>query len=134
MTVGRSTSPTHQKGAMAEDIALIFLQQRGFELITQNFNTAYGELDLVVRQSSLLVFVEVRQRKAKALVSALESITAAKQRKIIRSAMVFLQQHPQFEHDECRFDVIAMTTSELLHQVNSFADAQIEWIEAAFNA
>lgn len=132
MTVGRSSSPTHQKGAMAEDLALIYLQQQGFELVAQNFNTAYGELDLIVRRASLLVFVEVRQRKPHAMVSALESITPAKQRKIIRSAMVFLQQHPQFEHTECRFDVIALTSSKLTRQPTNIVDQHIEWIEAAF--
>lgn len=113
MPVGRSSSPTHQQGAKAEDAAAIFMQQQGYQLIAQNFNTRFGEIDLIVERANQLVFVEVRQRKANSLVSALESITMAKQRKIIRAAQGFLQQHPQYQQHSCRFDVIACTSPRL---------------------
>lgn len=134
MTVGRSTSPTHQLGAKAEDAALAFLQQQQFVLIAQNFNTAYGELDLIVRRQSLLVFVEVRLRKAKALVSAAESVTRAKQQKITRSAMIFLQQYPQYQNYECRFDVMALTSLKLTLPNVAQPTYHVDWIEAAFEA
>ena len=127
MTVGRSTSPTHKKGAAAEDAAAIFLCQKGFDLVAQNFNTPLGEIDLIVRKDNSLVFVEVRLRKVKGLVSALESITMAKQRKISRTASIFLQRHPQYQQLNCRFDVIACT-------VSSNGEHDFEWIEAAFYA
>lgn len=134
MTVGRSSSPTHQQGAKAEDAALAFLQQQGFVLIHQNFNTAYGELDLVVQRHALLVFVEVRLRKANGLVSAAESVTPAKQRKIIRSALIFLQQYPQYQQDDCRFDVMALTSQKQTAPTTGQPNYHIEWIEAAFEA
>lgn len=130
MPVGRSSSPTHQLGAKAEEAAAIFMQQQGYQLVAQNFNSRLGEIDLIVQRGRQLVFVEVRQRKANSLVSALESITLAKQRRIIKTAMIFLQQHRQYHKHDCRFDVIAMTASA----VTGPADAlQLEWIQAAFN-
>jgi putative endonuclease len=134
MTVGRSSSPTHQKGAAAEDAALLYLQQRGFVLVAQNFNTRFGELDLIVEQPSLLLFVEVRQRKANALVSAVDSVTPAKQKKIIQSAMIFLQEFPKYQDYACRFDVIALTTSTSTRSAANVGSDEIEWIEAAFDA
>lgn len=149
MPVGRSSSPTHQQGAKAEDAAAVFMQQQGYQLVAQNFNTRLGEIDLIVQRGDplQLVFVEVRQRKANAMVSAAESITLAKQRKIMRAAQVFLQQHPQYRHHDCRFDVIAYTSTltsafrkkaRLLQadataeQVDLDQSMQMEWIQAAF--
>lgn len=140
MPIGRSRSPTHQQGAKAEDAAAVFMQQQGYLLVAQNFNSRCGEIDLIVRGGNQLVFVEVRQRKANSLVSALESITPAKQRKIIKAAQVFLQQHQQFQHHDCRFDVIAYTTSKLTDvqsvtlRQSSSDSLQMEWIQAAFNS
>lgn len=144
MPVGRSSSPTHQQGAQAEDAAASFLQHQGYQLVAQNFNTRFGEIDLIVQRAQQLVFVEVRQRKANSLVSALESITLAKQRKIIRAAQVFLQQHQQYHNHDCRFDVIALTSKPIPSSQKRPALAQaagqsapvpfeLEWIQAAFD-
>ena len=131
MTVGRSSSPTHQKGALAEDLALEFLQQRGFSVLAQNFHTPYGELDLVLQRDALVIFVEVRQRQRRGLVSAVESVTLTKQRKIIQSAGLFLQYYPQYAACECRFDVVALTTAARFC-IDTPQTPQIDWIEAAF--
>ncbi|RYY78732.1 MAG: YraN family protein [Moraxellaceae bacterium] len=149
MPVGRSSSPTHQQGAKAEDAAAVFMQAQGYQLVAQNFNTRLGEIDLIVQRGDplQLVFVEVRQRKVNALVSAAESITLAKQRKIMRAAQVFLQQHPQYRNHDCRFDVIAYTsalnsvsyrkanmlqTDATAGQFTLDQPVQVEWIQAAF--
>lgn len=129
MTVGRSSSPTHQKGSAAEDAALFFLQQRGFVVLAQNYHTPYGELDIVAQRQQLLLFVEVRLRKAGALVSAAESVTLRKQQKIIQSAQHFLQQHNSYASCDCRFDVLALTPQRT--PAGSYA---MEWIQAAFQA
>lgn len=109
MTVGRSTSRTHQIGAAAEDAAVLFVKQQGGVVVVQNYNTPYGELDIVALKNKVLIFMEVRLRKARSMVSATESVTIKKQTKIIHSAMQFLQQYPQFAHYDCRFDVIALS-------------------------
>lgn len=127
MTVGRSTSPTHQQGAHAEEQALGFLQAQGYTVIAQNFHGRSGEIDIIVQRNNLLVFVEVRQRKANSLISAQESITVAKQRKIIKTAQAFLQQYPQYAHCDCRFDVMAYAGQP---DVANPPD----WIQSAFEA
>lgn len=128
MTVGRSSSPTHQQGAQAEDHAICFLQAQGYAVIAQNFHVRAGEIDIIMQKNKLLVFVEVRQRKVNSLVSAQESITVAKQRKIIKTAQAFLQQHPQYADCDCRFDVMAYAG-----QPDS-ADYLPDWIQSAFDA
>lgn len=129
MTVGRSTSPKHQLGATAENAAARFLQAQGYGIVAQNFNSPYGEIDVIAVKDQLLLFVEVRHRKAKAQVSAAESVTLAKQRKIIRTAEFFLQQvqASSYQHFNMRFDVITSSLS-------TASQRKLEWIEGAFYA
>jgi putative endonuclease len=130
VTIGRSTSPTHQQGAAAEDAALQYMLQQHCHLVVQNFNTPFGELDLVMRQGQLLLFVEVRMRKKGAMVSAAESVTVTKQRKIIRSAQFFLQRFQKYADFSGRFDVLAMTPKLNVGQPTY----EVDWIQSAFDA
>lgn len=124
MTVGRSTSPTHQIGAVAEQQAQAYLVERGFVLVAANVHCPWGEIDLVMQQGTLLVFVEVRARRRSGFASAAESVTPAKQKKLIRTAEWFLAEYPAWAAYDCRFDVIAVNLSQ--HPM------QLDWIEAAF--
>lgn len=130
MTVGRSTSPTHQVGQQAEESALQFLLNQGFQLVAQNFHCPFGEIDLIMSKMDLLVFVEVRQRKSSVFGNAAHSITAHKQRKISQAAAIFLQSHPQFGSFDCRFDVIAIDITKRFDTQLS----KMSWIEGAFEA
>lgn len=107
---------------MAEDRALVYLQQRGLRLIERNFRCKGGEIDLILAEpaSNLLVFVEVRQRSSQRYGGAAASVTRAKQAKLIIAAQVFLQRHADLP--PCRFDVVAID------------DDAIEWIKQAFEA
>jgi putative endonuclease len=112
------------RGAAAEASARRFLEARGFRLVTANYRSRFGEIDLIMQQGNLLSFIEVRLRNSLHFGGAAASITAAKQQKIIASARAFLQHHPEFCRCNCRFDVIA---------VQSAPDGwRIEWLPAAF--
>ena len=127
MTVGRSSSPTHQIGAAAEQLAAQFLLAQGWQVVAENFHCRCGEIDLIIRPNDaqqLLVFVEVRSRKRTQFADAISSVTVAKQRKLYKTAAYFLQTRAEFSKFDCRFDVIA---------VQLFASpVQFEWIPAAF--
>lgn len=126
MTVGRSTSPTHQRGAYGEAQALVFVQTQGLQLLAQNWHSRYGEIDLILQQQQTLIFAEVKLRQSNAYGGAVAAVTPAKQRKIIATAHDFLQQHPQYDAFDCRFDVLAVS---IAHRTQP---PLIEWIQAAF--
>lgn len=107
-----STSPKQRQGRFFEGQALQFLQAKGLTLIAQNWQQPkVGELDLIMIEQGVtwptLVFIEVRQRVRSNFGDAALSVTAAKQRKITKTAKYFLQQHPNYADFECRFDVVA---------------------------
>jgi putative endonuclease len=93
-------------GLEAEKLAATFLVNQGLKLIVQNYHCRFGEIDLIMRDASTLVFIEVRLRSNKQFGSAAASITPQKQQKLMLTAQHYLQQNP--EKNACRFDVILM--------------------------
>jgi len=133
------TSPKQRQGSLFEQQACRFLQAQGLRLVARNWQQPkVGELDLVMIETgqawSTLVFIEVRQRKQSVFGDAALSVTAGKQRKVIKAARYFLQHHPEYSDYECRFDVIAYNTADKTKQKNSLADNQPEWLQGAFIA
>ncbi|MFN3076774.1 MAG: YraN family protein [Alphaproteobacteria bacterium] len=96
-------------GRQAEIEAMAMLSAQGFERLACRFRCGReaGEIDLIVRRGSLVVFVEVKARAS--LEEALESVTPRQQRRIARAAEGFLQQRPEFAGLDCRFDVVVIT-------------------------
>ena len=113
-------------GTQWEQAAQAELERAGLRLIARNWHCHYGELDLVMREGEVLVFVEVRYRDASASADGTDSISPAKQRKLIRTADMFLAAHPDFANHTCRFDSVAYSGSS--------EKPQCRWERAAFDA
>ncbi|HET8807137.1 MAG TPA: YraN family protein [Methylophaga sp.] len=117
---------SRKQGQQAEQIACNYLRQHGLQLVTQNYHCRRGEIDLIMRDTDTLVFVEVRARRSDRFGSALESITADKQSRIIATAQQYLQQNRSQQN--CRFDVVTVRigpSDNTQHQVS-------DWIRDAF--
>ncbi len=139
------TSPTQRQGSRFEQQACAFLQAQGLILIAQNWQQPkVGELDLIMLEKgqawSILVFIEVRQRQRQrsGFGDAALSVTKSKQYKIIKAARYFLQQHPEYNDYECRFDVIAYDTNTKNNsrdvKETTSKNTQPEWLQGAFIA
>jgi putative endonuclease len=70
------------KGLAKEEAAARYLAGNGHTILDRNFRSRYGEIDIVTRQGEFLVFVEVRYRKRSSLVTAEESVTREKVRRL----------------------------------------------------
>lgn len=113
-----------KKGNVAEQQAVLFLQQQGLKLVQQNFRCRSGEIDIIAFDQDTLVFVEVRLRQNKGYTSAAESITKTKQQRILHTAQYFLYTHPQYQNCNLRFDGVLFT----------HLNQSPEWIQSAFDA
>lgn len=119
-----SNKPEHlTKGSQAESLAARTVSEAGLKIIQQNFNSRFGEIDLICRSGNELVFIEVRYRSNSAYGGAAASVTAAKQKKITKAAQYFILTNPALGSLFMRFDVIAID-----------AGNSIEWIKGAFQA
>jgi putative endonuclease len=108
-----------QEGQSGEDQALAHLQQQGLMLIMRNFRCKTGEIDLIMRDQQTLVFVEVRKRAPGSLVSAVDSITPAKQRRVWLTAQFYLQRFAT--PPACRIDVVAIDGREVIWLKNAIS-------------
>jgi len=99
-------------GAVGETLAVRHYERNGFEVLARNWRCRSGELDLVVARGSLIVFVEVKSRSSLAFGHPAEAVTAAKQQRLRRLALQWLQQ-TGLRATELRFDVVAITGGRL---------------------
>ncbi|MDH5738524.1 MAG: YraN family protein [Gammaproteobacteria bacterium] len=123
-----------KRGNEAESVALKLLQTHGLRLIEKNFQCKRGEIDLIMAEDQQagnncigpsLIFVEVRYRKNDKFGHAAESITAEKMSRIISTAEYFRLKYRDYDHWNCRFDVVTLSGSE---------NGKTDWIRNAFSS
>jgi len=93
-----------QRGKWGEEIALEYLNKKGYTTVTTGFRSRFGEIDLIVENKEFLVFAEVKTRKNADFAYAREYVSKEKQRKIISTAKYWLAKRPT--KLQPRFDVI----------------------------
>jgi len=116
------------RGDDYEERAARWLVARGVQLLERNFRAATGEIDIIARDGGALVFVEVRARCNPRFAGAAASVTPAKQRRIVRTAQLFLKLRPALARLPCRFDVLAFEPPQ------SGTDSRVRWVRGAFTA
>ena len=99
---------TRKHGSGYERIAADFLMKQGYEVLEMNYRIRQGEIDIIAREGSCTVFVEVKYR-AKGESDALSAVDYRKQRRISRVALTYITRHRLSEYTPYRFDVIAVT-------------------------
>ena len=111
-----------QTGRQGEDIAASYLTGKGYRILARNWRCPVGELDLVMADDQTLVFVEVRTRSGSRFGPAEESITPAKQMRLIELAQTYLQESTA-PGVSWRIDVVAIQLGQGLPQVNHIENA-----------
>ena len=112
-------------GRDAEGLAEGFLSRRGLMLVGRNYRCRRGEIDLVMRDADVLVFVEVRRRTSRAFGGGLGSVDARKRTRLVAAAEHYRMMHRIGDDRPCRFDVVAID--------GPARSATIEWVRGAFD-
>lgn len=113
---------TRKVGDRGEDLALRYLEGRGYKLLERNYRTRSGEIDLILRRGSVLVFVEVKLRRSTGFGDPAEAVTPRKQARIRACAEQYLaDRDPEF--DEARFDVVGILLRGSTPRIRHLQDA-----------
>lgn len=115
-----------QTGIWGEDQAEAFLRRQGLSIVARGFRCRFGEIDIIAREADCLIFCEVRTRREGSLALPQETVSRAKQRRLIQTAGWYLGQ--QDWSGGVRFDVLAVTPRS-----GCSRNAEIEWFIAAFD-
>lgn len=109
-------------GGQGEEIAAVYLQNRGYKILQRNFRSRYGEIDIICVHGQAIVFVEVKTRTSSQFGSPEESVTRTKQQHIHQAAFSFLEGYPH-HFKEIRFDVIGIFMEDGKPQINHITAA-----------
>lgn len=117
---------TRQQGSRWERAAESFLCRKGLRTLARNYHSRFGEIDLVMLEGPILVFVEVRYRRNDRHGSGADTVTRNKQVRLVSTARQYLRNHADHARRACRFDVVS---------IGSGAEGiELQWIRAAFDA
>jgi putative endonuclease len=116
--------PRRRFGQEGESVAERYLRRKGYRILARNARSSVGELDLVVEDGAVLVFVEVKARHTDAFGGAVYAVHRHKQDKLIQLAAQYLARH-HIKNRPCRFDVVLVQGSEA-------NDPQVDHIQNAF--
>jgi len=109
-------------GKKGEKIAIEYLKKHGYKIITTNYLSKVGEIDIIAQEKETLTFIEVKYRSNTNYGTPLESINYRKILHICRTAQWYLNEHNW--NKDVRFDVI-----EIIEQNGEY---KIELIRNAF--
>jgi putative endonuclease len=100
-----------QVGRRGEARAVKFLKARGYRILSRDFRTRYGEVDIIARDGPVLCFIEVKTRTQEDFGPPAAAVTGAKMKRLAQSAQVYLLKKKQREVP-VRFDVVSVLESE----------------------
>lgn len=110
---------TTASGALGEEQAARYLEQKGWKIIARNFSAPCGEIDIIAQDNKTLVFVEVKTRAYSAYGGPLAAVTPAKQKKIAQTAIIYIKAK-DLKFDSIRFDVLCILPEKIEHVPNAF--------------
>ena len=99
-----------RRGRLGEDAAVAYLTRAGYTVVARNVRCGRTELDIVAREGSATVFVEIKARWSEAYGAPEEAITATKRAHLIAAAERYLREHG-LEGQPWRIDVLALRLS-----------------------
>ena len=111
-----------EAGRAGERLAASFLERAGHRIITRNYRTPRGEIDLITEDGDDLVFVEVRLRRSSGYGGPAASVTPGKRRRLIRAAARYLAEGGDADRN-CRFDVVSITAEGDRHRIEHHRNA-----------
>jgi len=126
ISVGNSRVDTRRRGKWGEALALKYLEAKNYSAVAEGFRSRFGEIDLIVKDSRFIVFVEVKLRKSPIFATASEYVGREKQGKLRATANLWLSSHkPKLQP---RFDIIEIyapegedtVSPEIIHIENAF--------------
>ncbi len=104
-------------GALAEELAAVYFQEKGYVILEKNFRAPCGEIDLILQDGLELVFVEVKARASTKFGLPQEAVTLRKQRQITKTAAWYMS-HKGWNERPARFDVVAIQFEQGIHKIN----------------
>lgn len=107
-------------GARVEQAVKEYLLQHGFEILEMNYRCKQGEIDIIARDGTYYVFIEVKYRNTVKYGMPQEAVGSRKQKRICKAAQYYLYSHKLSEFTPVRFDVAGVLEDKITYFKNAF--------------
>lgn len=107
-------------GSSYEEMAVQYLQRQGLKILDRNFRCRLGEVDIIAKDQTYFVFVEVKYRKDSMNGNPADAVNYRKQQKICKVADFYRISHRLSADTPVRFDVVAILGDEIMWHKNAF--------------
>ena len=115
-------SENQKRGAAGENAAVVFLEKNGYIILERNYNTRFGEIDIIAGKGDIVAFVEVKTRSGKKFGAPADAVGFAKAKKIKRAALHYVSAK-KITDKNFRFDIM---------EVSGAGALSVNHIESAF--
>lgn len=109
-------------GQKGEEIAAKYLKKKGYRIVSRNYRTKSGEIDIIAMDGSVVVFIEVKTRTGNLYGSPAAAVTLNKQRQIGKTALCYLTSRKRLDVP-ARFDVISVCFNNNSYQIDLIPNA-----------
>lgn len=116
------------RGIAGEVLAARFLREKGYDILSSNYRSRFGEIDIIAVDGPYIVFVEVKARSESSFIMPREAVTTDKQQKILRTAALYIRAYPS--NLQPRFDVVEVWMSD----EDPMVPLQIDHLVSAYEA
>ncbi len=100
-------------GRYGEELACEFLKLHSYKILTRNYRTRFGEIDIIAKSNNIFVFLEVKTKTDTDFGTPAEMINKKKQQKLKKLALAYLQeQELSPEEKSFRIDVVSVIIKE----------------------
>lgn len=101
----------YKGGGEGERVAAAYLENLGYRIISRNWRSRSGEIDIIAFEKETLCFVEVKSRRTDDFGTPASAVGPVKQKRLIRLAEIYISLNP-IDYDSIRFDVVEVTPTE----------------------
>lgn len=109
-------------GRKGEELAKLYLEEKGYEILDENWVYGKSEIDIIAYKNGLMVFVEVKSRTSTAFGQPEDFVQKAKQKQMELASLQYIEI--MNHQNEIRFDIIAITfKKDNTYNLNHIEDA-----------
>lgn len=113
---------TRLRGKFGENLALKFLKNNGYKIISTNYRNKLGEVDIIAKDKDTYCFIEVKLRSSQEFGLAAEAIDRRKQRRLCKAALCYLKEKHLLDKFS-RFDVVLIDSSSQVYKIELIKNA-----------
>ncbi|WP_457623004.1 YraN family protein [Persephonella sp.] len=109
----------YKQGKVFEDMAVDHLKNSGYKILERNFQTRYGEIDIIAEKDNQIIIIEVRGKKNTYFGKPEETISRSKIRRILKTTQIYIKSK-NLHNRQIRFDIISIVDNNIFHIKNAF--------------